>query len=69
VKLQSLDIQSPKDFESAFRDAVKGRAEAVLVRVQGPILSPHRTEVAQLAVKSRLPVICESAEEVEDGGS
>ena len=69
VKLQSLDIQSPKDFESAFRDAVKGRAEAVLVRVQGPILSPHRTKVAQLAVKSRLPVIYESAEEVEDGGS
>jgi putative ABC transport system substrate-binding protein len=30
VKLQSLDIQSPKDFESAFRDAAKGRAEAVL---------------------------------------
>jgi ABC-type uncharacterized transport system substrate-binding protein len=68
VKLQSLDIQSPKDFESAFRDAAKGRAEAVLVRVQGPILSPHRTEVAQLAVKSRLPVIYESAEEVEAGG-
>ena len=68
VKLQSLDIQSPKDFESAFRDAAKGRAKAVLVRVPGPILSPHRTKVAQLAVKSRLPVIYESAEEVEAGG-
>ena len=38
VKLQSLDIRSPKDFESAFRDAAKGRAEAVLVRVPGPSL-------------------------------
>ena len=51
VKLQSLDIRSPKDFETAFQAAVKGRAEAVLVRVRGPILYPHRTEVAKLAVK------------------
>ena len=68
VKLQSLDIQSPRDFDSAFRDAAKGRAEAVLVRVPGPILSPQRTKAAQLAVKSRLPAIYESAEEVEAGG-
>jgi putative ABC transport system substrate-binding protein len=68
VKLQSLDIQSPKDFESAFRDAAKGRAEAVLVRVPGSILFAHRTKVLQLAVKGRLPVIYESAEEVEAGG-
>jgi putative ABC transport system substrate-binding protein len=68
VKLQPLDIQSPKDFESAFRDAAKGRAEAVLVRVPGPILSPYRTKVAQLAAKIRLPVIYESAVEVEAGG-
>jgi putative tryptophan/tyrosine transport system substrate-binding protein len=68
VKLQSLDIRSPKDFETAFQAAVKERAEAVVVRVSGPILSPHRTEVAALAVKSRLPVIYERAEEVEAGG-
>jgi len=68
MKLQAHDIKSSKDFESAFRDAAKGRAEALLVRVPGPILSPHRIKVAQLAVKSRLPAIYESAEEVEDGG-
>jgi len=68
VKLQSLDIRSPKDFETAFRDAVKGRAEAILFRVPAPILSPHRKEVAELALKSRLPAIYESAEEVKVGG-
>ena len=68
VKLQSLNILSPKDIETAFQAAGKGRAEAVLVRVPGPILSPHRTEVAEFAVKSRLPAIYESAEVVEVGG-
>jgi putative ABC transport system substrate-binding protein len=68
VKLQYLDIRSPKDFETAFQAAVKGRAEAVLVRVPGPILSPHRTEVAALAVKRRLPVMYERSAEVEAGG-
>ena len=68
VKLQSLNIVSPKDFETAFRDAAKGRADAVLFRVPGPILSPRRTEIAALAVKSRLPVIYESAQEVDAGG-
>jgi ABC-type uncharacterized transport system substrate-binding protein len=68
VKLQYLDIRNPKDFETAFQAATKGRADAVLVRVPGPILSPHRREIAALAVKSRIPVICERAEEVEAGG-
>jgi putative ABC transport system substrate-binding protein len=68
VELQSLDILSPKDFEAAFRAAVKGRADAVLVRVSGPILSPHRTNVAALAVKSRLPVMYEREAEVDAGG-
>jgi putative tryptophan/tyrosine transport system substrate-binding protein len=68
VKLQSLDIRSPKDFETSFQAALKGRAEAVLVRVRGPILSPNRTQFAEHAVKSRLPAIYEGVEEVEAGG-
>jgi putative ABC transport system substrate-binding protein len=68
VKLQSLDIRSPKDFEPSFQGALRGQAEAVLVRVQGPILSPNRREFAEHAVKSRLPAIYEGLEEVEAGG-
>jgi putative ABC transport system substrate-binding protein len=68
VKLQSLNILSPKDFETAFQDAAKGRADAALFRVPGSILSFHRTKVVALAVKSRLPVIYESAQDVEAGG-
>jgi ABC-type uncharacterized transport system substrate-binding protein len=68
LKLQSYDIRSPKDFETAFKAALKGRSEAVLVRVRGPILSPHRVEFAELAAKNRLPAIYEGVEEVEVGG-
>jgi ABC-type uncharacterized transport system substrate-binding protein len=68
VKLQYLDILSPKDVETAFRAAGKGRADAVLFRVPGQILSSQQPQIAELAVKSRLPAIYEGAEEVEAGG-
>jgi putative tryptophan/tyrosine transport system substrate-binding protein len=68
VKLQNFDILSPRDIETAFRAAAKGRAEAVLERATGPILSPYRKEFAEIAVKNRLPVMYEGAEEVKAGG-
>ena len=68
VKLQYLDSRSLKDIETAFQAAVKGGAEAVLMEAAGPVLIPHRTEVAALVVKSQLPAIYRGAEEVEAGG-
>jgi putative ABC transport system substrate-binding protein len=68
IKHHYLNIQSPKDFETAFQAAAKGRADAALFRVRGPVLSPRRAEVVALAIKSRLPAIYETAEEVEAGG-
>ena len=68
VKLQHMDIQVAADFVSAFRAAAKGRAEAAIVRVSGPILTPERKQVVELAVKNRLPAMYERAEEVEAGG-
>ena len=57
VKLQYLDVLDPKDIETAFRAASKGRADAVLMLVQAPSLNAHRTQIVELAVKSRLPAI------------
>ena len=57
VKLQYLDVLDPKDIETAFRAASKGRAEAVLMLVSGGIVDAHRTTIVELAVKTRLPVI------------
>jgi putative ABC transport system substrate-binding protein len=67
VKLQYLDVLSPKYIETAFREASKGRADGVLA-MGGVVLSSHRTQVVELAVKSRLPAIYYRSEFVEDGG-
>src|SRR4029077_19253116 len=69
VKLQYLDVLDPKDIETAFRAASKGRADAVLFLVAGGVASSgHRTQIVDLAVKSRLPVIYGVPEYVEAGG-
>jgi putative tryptophan/tyrosine transport system substrate-binding protein len=68
AKLQHLDIKAGTDFDSAFRAAAKARADAILVRVSGPILDPQRKHVTELAIKNRLPAMYEGAEEVQAGG-
>jgi ABC-type uncharacterized transport system substrate-binding protein len=68
MKLQYLDIRIPKDIETAFRDAVKRRADAVFFRVPNAFAGSQRPQIAELAVKSRLPVIYDRAEYVEVGG-
>ena len=67
VKLQYLDVLSPKDFETAFRAASKGLADAVLM-LPGSVLGLQRAQLADLAVKSRLPAIYPQAEFTEAGG-
>src|SRR3989338_3357018 len=67
VRLQYLDVLSSKDIETAFRAASKGRAEAVLV-LACPVLNSHRTQIADLAAKNRLPAIYERAEFMDAGG-
>ena len=48
VKLQYLDILDPKDIESAFRAASKGRADAVLCcRAPFSILTEHRFQISR----------------------
>jgi putative tryptophan/tyrosine transport system substrate-binding protein len=67
VQLQYLDVLDPKDIETAFRTAAKRRADAVLV-LAGPVVFSQRTQIAGLAVKSRLPAIYPQTEFTEAGG-
>jgi ABC-type uncharacterized transport system substrate-binding protein len=68
VKLQYLDVLGSKEIETAFRAAVKGRADAVVMMVAGAVAAAHRTQVVDLAVKSRLPAIYPQTEYMEAGG-
>jgi len=67
VQLQYLDVIATKDIETAFREASRARADAVLV-LGSPVLNSQRKQILDLAVKSRLPATYSSPEYVEDGG-
>jgi len=67
VQLQSLDILGPKDIETAFRAAVKGRVDAVLI-LRSPVFNSHRAQAVDLAAKNRLPATYPQSEFVEAGG-
>ena len=68
LKLQHIDVRGAKDIEPAFRAAGKGRAEAMLMLISGPVASFRREEIPQLAVKNHLPTMFGRAEYVEAGG-
>ncbi|MDH3446398.1 MAG: ABC transporter substrate-binding protein, partial [Deltaproteobacteria bacterium] len=65
--LQYLDLQVQKDIETLFRAAGKGHSDAGVV-LGGHFLTSHRTQLAQIAVKSRLAVMNPSPVFVQAGG-
>lgn len=67
IALHLADVLAATDIEAAFQDAKKGHAEAVLV-LASPVLNSRRTEVVELASKSRLPAIYDRREFSEVGG-
>jgi len=68
LKIHYLDVLTPADFENAFKEAIKGRAHGALMEVGGPVAIPNRKKTAELAVKSRLPVMYRRIQDVEAGG-
>ena len=67
IKLQSLEVRGPNpDLEGAFRAAAKGRANAVIA-VSRPLLSRYPKEIAELTIKNRMPLMCDTSAYVEAG--
>jgi len=67
IYLRYLDVLDPKDIETVFRTAAKGRADALLM-LGNPILNSHRKQIVDLAAKHRLPAAYARPEYVEAGG-
>ena len=67
VQLHILEARGPNEFESAFASMTRKRAGALLV-LTDPLFFLHRTRIADLAAKSRLPAVYALREHVEAGG-
>ncbi len=67
VRLQSLTVRGPDELEGAFLAMTRERAGALLVTAD-PIFFSHRTRLADLASKSRLPAMYGLREHVDAGG-
>ena len=67
VQLQLLEARGPNEFDSAFAAMAKERVGALLVLSDG-VLNSHRTRLADLAARSRLPAAYGVRESVEAGG-
>ena len=67
IYLRYLDVLDPKEIETTFRAATKGRADAVLL-LGNPILNAHRKQIVDLAAKHRLPATYARPEFIDAGG-
>jgi putative ABC transport system substrate-binding protein len=56
VRLQPIEVRTPKDIESAFAAMASERAEA-LVTVDNPLIFLERRRIVDLAVQHRLPTV------------
>jgi putative ABC transport system substrate-binding protein len=67
VQLQLLEARGPNEFDGAFAAMAKERVGALLV-LSDVMFNSHRTRLADLAARSRLPAAYGVRESVEAGG-
>lgn len=67
LKLQSLEVRDPGEFEQVFASASSQHAGALLV-VQERLFVSHRQRIVELAARKRLPAMYGESQFVEAGG-
>jgi putative tryptophan/tyrosine transport system substrate-binding protein len=67
LKLQSLEVRSLDDFDSAFARAKREGAQA-LITIPGGLITTQQRQVLDFAAKNRLPAMYPYTEFVEAGG-
>ena len=65
IALRELPVRGPKDFESAVKAA---RGVNGLLYLESPLFYTHRGQLADLALKNRLPAIYSPREIIDAGG-
>jgi putative ABC transport system substrate-binding protein len=66
VKVQLVEVKVPDEFDAAYRAIAKQQLNAVII-IQGSFTLFHRRQLVELAVKNRLPSVCESARFADEG--
>ena len=64
---QLLDVRKPEDIGPAFDAAIRQRADALVVPIEG-LFQAYGKLIVELAAKHRLPAVYQSREFVDDGG-
>jgi putative ABC transport system substrate-binding protein len=67
LRMQSLEVSKPDDFEHAFSAMARERADA-FVAFADPFLTTHGVRLVDLSAKNRLPAIYANRRHVEAGG-
>src|SRR2546426_3389939 len=67
ARMEVLEIKSSKDLDGAFKAANRGHAKALIV-LSNPLPLASRTQIGDMAVKRRLPMMSLYRAHVEAGG-
>ena len=66
LRLQVIEVRRAEELPGAFRTAIGGGAQAVMT-TQGPFFALNRVQIADLALKHRLPSLTGEPDAVEVG--
>jgi ABC-type uncharacterized transport system substrate-binding protein len=62
-----VEVRDPREFDNAFAALTRVRADAIFVPAD-PLFFQHRTRLAELAAKTRLPAMWGIRDQAEAGG-
>ncbi len=68
IKVTTLVVRGPEDYESAFRTASKERVQTLVVGGTPFTSAADRKQIIDLATRSRLPAIYDTRDWAENGG-
>jgi len=68
LQLQSVEVSRADDLNRAFSAVTKGRAEALILAGQNPVLFANRGQLVSFAQRNRLPSMYAIKEFVDAGG-
>jgi len=68
VQLESPEVRSPQEIESAFKLVTSGRGNALMVLYTVLTSGRNHKQIVELAIKNRLPTMFSERDLIESGG-